>query len=63
MNYPYPPYLPQLPIDKVCKGKVKHPSYQSAANTLKGVHRNNATMQVYECPFCGKYHLGNAYKH
>lgn len=55
----------RLEIEKrACLGKDKHKSELAAdyvANNFKG--RNNPTVEVYKCAFCGFWHIGHNKKH
>lgn len=60
MDKQKPGCLPYLPREKCCDGKVKHPTIKSAEIAMK--QTKGRCLNVYQCPYCGKYHLGNLIK-
>lgn len=47
-----------------CFGKVKHRSRLAAEWAMESFNGNrSAILEVYECEFCGCYHVGHNKKH
>lgn len=48
-----------------CNGKIRHATYPDAAKQLKQGKKNirpgskALKLQVYQCTFCGGFHIGN----
>lgn len=43
---------------KVCGNKIKHLSFSNAKKTVQKM-RDAHKLRVYDCPFCGGYHIGH----
>lgn len=44
-----------------CRGKIPHQSLESAQRAADTMTKNKKTRSIpYECPWCGKFHIGHA---
>ena len=46
--------------DSTCGSKDAHPTAAAARKSVKGAKRSpkGYRIEVYKCPYCGKYHIG-----